>query len=59
MRGSRDLFVSFMEEYHPGATLLHVKDAKGKMQYISCEVSRPTHINLKYYVHFLESWLKS
>ena len=48
-----------MEEHHPGATSMHLKEVKGNRKDIACEVDGPTFMNRQYYVDFLDWRLKS
>ena len=58
-KGSGDLFKSYVEEYHPGALLLHAKDAEGSRHDIVCEAAGPVHFNRKTHLDFLDWRLKS
>ena len=59
LKVSRDSFVAFIEEFNSGATLLHVKDAKGNRQEIVYKSVRPRHMNRKLFIEFIDWRIKS
>ena len=58
-KASGDLFITFIEECHPGAYLLHVKNTTGNTQDIAYEVAGTTHVSRQFNIGFLYWSMKS
>ena len=57
-KGKGDLFRLWMKIYHPGALLLHLKNAQGSRQDICVESAGSIYWNRPYWVEFLDETLR-